>query len=239
MPNHEVIRQGKVTTLYDPSLLSQIGDWLFDPAQLQARGLLVGSSSGRRSAYFLKLDDKDFVLRHFWRGGLVGRWIRDSYLWTGFARTRPVREWRLLGTLATLGLPVPRPAAVRIERRGLLYHADLITVRLPGTRTLIDVLQHGALSPTDWRRIGAALRKLHRHGAFHSDLNARNILLDEQQRVYVIDWDRGALRRPGRWQQRNLERLLRSLRKEAGRGPLHFDDAEFAELVAGYAADSV
>src|SRR5690625_199466 len=240
MPNHEVIRKGQVAILYDPTLLPQPGEGLFDPAQLQTRGLLTGTTSGgRRSAYFLELSDTAFVLRHYWRGGLVGRWVDDSYLWTGLNRTRPIREWQILSLLSQRGLPVPRPAAVRVERKGLRYHADLITVRLPDTRTLVDILQQDALPSEQWRQIGATLRELHQHGAFHADLNARNILLDEQHRVYVIDWDRGVVRRSGRWQQSNLDRLLRSLRKQAGLGTLHFNETDFGQLLAGYAENPV
>lgn len=225
-------------TLHDPELLPQSPEWLFSPEALAARGLISARSSGRRSAFTFSLHGQAFVLRHFWRGGLIGRLLQDSYLWTGYARSRPVREWRLLTQLSAEGLPVPRPAALRICRRGLSYRADLITVRLPAAHTLADHLQHGALEEALWRKVGAAIAQVHRRGAYHADLNARNILLGETEpgAVYLIDWDRGRLRRPARsWQRRNLARLRRSLEKLAGRlSPFHYSGNEFEHLLDGY-----
>ena len=47
------------------------------------------------------------------RGGLVGKLVRDRYVWTGEDNTRPFVEWRLLAKLAVNDLRVPRPAAAR------------------------------------------------------------------------------------------------------------------------------
>jgi 3-deoxy-D-manno-octulosonic acid kinase len=225
-------------TLHDLELLPQMSDWLFEPEALAQRGLIERRTSGRRSAFIFRLAGQGFVLRHFWRGGLIGRVLDDSYLWLGLSRSRPVREWQLLDTLHREGLPVPRPAALRVSHRGLLYRADLITLQLPRTRTLADLLQQGPPAPELWQRVGAVIGRLHRRGAFHADLNARNILLDDQHAVYLIDWDRGRLLRPApAWQQRNLERLRRSLEKLSGLlSPFHYRPADFAQLLLGYAA---
>ncbi|HEU4516972.1 MAG TPA: lipopolysaccharide kinase InaA family protein, partial [Steroidobacteraceae bacterium] len=48
----------------------------------------------------------------------------------------------------------------------------------------------------------------------HADLNARNIMLGPQLEVWVLDFDRGRLRRPGAWSRRVLDRLARSLAKK-------------------------
>ncbi|MGM0648706.1 MAG: lipopolysaccharide kinase InaA family protein, partial [Bacteroidota bacterium] len=51
------------------------------------------------------------------------------------------------------------------------------------------------------------------HCLDHVDLNARNILIDPQHKPWLIDLDRCRLRRPGGWQNANLNRLERSLHK--------------------------
>ena len=64
-----------------------------------------------------------------------------------------------------------------------------------------------------WAAIGRCLRRFHDAGVQHADLNASNIMLGEQGEVWVLDFDRGALRQPGSWRERVLDRLARSLAK--------------------------
>jgi len=230
-------RDGRHYHQFAPGLLPA-ADWVFEPAELQRRELITRRASGRHSAYLFRCGEHGYVLRHYWRGGIVARLVEDRYLWTGLERTRAWREWQLLRTLTADGLPVPQPAGLRVIRRGLLYRADLITLELPQTRTLVEHLEQEALEPNTWRRIGATIRRLHERGAWHADLNARNILLDADGGIFVIDWDKGALRPPrARWMQANLDRLQRSLAKLAMQEPtLHYDDHCMAELRAGHAA---
>ena len=223
-------------TVYDSELFEHVADWLFDPKELEQRGALEAQTSGRRSAYIFRVEGQRYVLRHFWRGGLVGRLLTDTYVWTGLRRSRPMREWQLLLELQRRGLPVPRPAAFRTVRHGAVYRADLITVELDRTRTLADLLAEGPLGADAWRGVGAIIAEFHRHGAYHHDLNARNILIDSTGSVYVIDWDRGCIRKPRLdWQQSNLTRLRRSLLKQASLTPTYnFGPRDFALLLAGY-----
>lgn len=173
------------------------------------------------------------VHRAYLRGGLPGRLVRRRYLWTGLARSRPVRELLLAATLHREGLPVPDAVAARVRRRGLTWEGDLITVEVPGARTLADRILAGSAPPDLWSEAGRSIRKVHEAGAFHADLNIRNLLVDHRDQVWVIDWDRGRIRRvrPG-WRQANLLRLRRSLSREP-----ELDAAarhRWADLMAGY-----
>ena len=159
-----------------------------------------------------------------------------------------MREFALLAHLRAAGLGVPRPLAARMQRVGLgRYRADLIVERLPGTRSLAERLGAGAGAPdvqptplpaSHWRAVGTAIRRLHEAGVDHVDLNAHNLLLDDDGGCWVIDFDRCRRRAPGRWREANLERLARSLRKLAERHPaMAFDtDRDWAALRAGYEA---
>lgn len=224
--------------LYDKSLINQISDADFRAESWAVRSPVTGSlrSAGRGETLFVGDGDTEFVLRHYRRGGLVGRVNRDRYLWTGRDRTRAFAEWRLLAKLTTLELPVPRPAAARYRRSGLCYTADLLTVRVPDIRSLADRLIAGTPDAEFWRGIGRAIRRFHDAGACHADFNAYNLQVDADDRLFVLDFDRGRLRAPGPWQQKNLARLQRSLRKiSALDSRIGFRQEHWQRLLEGYA----
>ena len=221
--------------LYDPMRLAAIAPEHFSPAWWKQNGGLHGGAPGRGTTVLVGDGRIELALRHYRRGGLIGKLVSDCYLWAGLERSRPWREFRLLAVLFEQGLPVPRPVAARCVRVGLCYRADLITERLPGC-PLAEHLSNGPLSATTWRAVGACIARFHRAGVYHADLNARNILLDEAGLVSLLDFDQGDIRRQaGRWQGQNLGRLLRSLekfrRRQAG---FAFSAADWQELLNGY-----
>ena len=199
--------------LYDASRVGNASPALFDANAWHAQGALAAAGAGRGSAYFIDAGDRQWVLRHYRRGGWAARFSADAYFWSGEERTRPFREWRLLRELHAAALPVPVPVAARYCRRGLTYRGDLITERIPNARPLSALLQMGPLPVSTWRDVGKCIRRFHAAGVCHADLNAHNILLDDSQRVYVVDFDRGSRRAPGAWRAANLARLKRSLLK--------------------------
>ena len=214
MRHCEIHQQGCDWRIHDPAILETLPEWFFDPGALAARRLLTGTSQGRRSAYFFRHAGRDMVLRHYWRGGMVARITGDVYVWTGLEGSRPFREWRLLAAMDAAGLPVPRPVAARVCRRGLTYRGDLVTVAVPHALTFEDLIAGGDDSPATWRLVGAAIRRLHDAGYRHADLNVRNILLDRAGGPWIIDWDRGEKRNDAGWKPANLARLRRSLDKQ-------------------------
>jgi 3-deoxy-D-manno-octulosonic acid kinase len=210
--------------LFDRRLVAQADRALLDPTHWAQRGRMEGSRGGRGAVCFVRGEFGEAVIRHYRRGGLVGRLNRDLYLWTGEPRTRAFREFRLLAELRERGLPVPAPLAAGYSRLGLLYRADLMTLAIPDTRTVAEALKRDGGAELPWAGIGRMLQAFHAEGVFHADLNAHNILVDGAGKPWLIDFDRGALRGPdSRWQARTLQRLQRSLRK------LGLDGAAFAE----------
>jgi 3-deoxy-D-manno-octulosonic-acid transferase len=217
----------------DPVLLPQPSAALFDPAGATARA----GAGGRGTVWFRHVGDRALVLRHYRRGGLMGRLVHDRYLQAPLARTRAMAEFALLQRLIGWGLPVPRAAGARWQRTGLQYRADLLVERIAGAEDLGQLLQRAPLSAADWHAVGAAVAQLHAAGVFHSDLNCHNLMRDAQGRVWIIDFDKCEVRAPGAWQQLNLERLRRSLRKERGRqAAWHWQEQDWPALLAGYAA---
>lgn len=207
----------------------------FEPSPTVAVGGAGTVRGGRGGVSFLELGGIPCVLRHYRRGGLMARLSADRYLWTGEARTRSFREFRLLVELANADLPVPAPVAARYVREGATYRADLITRRIQPARTLAELLAAGLLDAGLGERVGATLARFHAHGAWHADLNAHNILLDGAGVVWVLDFDRGRLRASAAgWQQANLARLRRSLRKLGADG-VEFEAGFWQPLRAAHA----
>jgi 3-deoxy-D-manno-octulosonic acid kinase len=215
-------------------LLDTGGESLFEPAFWEARSELSAAGTGRGSAWFIGSGKHRWVLRHYRRGGLMARFSRDRYFWTGESRVRAIAEFRLLATLEERGLPVPRPIGARYQRAGWSYRCDLITQRIEDAEPLSAMLEARVLDVVSWRAIGAAVGRLHRAGVDHADLNAHNILVGAKG-VTVIDFDRGRMRAPGAWAARNLARLRRSLEKiSAAWPPERFSPAAWSAFLEGY-----
>jgi len=227
--------------LADPAMLGNSlldsRESLFDPQFWAARGEVSATLGGRGAAWFLRSGERQWVLRHSRRGGLLAPMTGDRYVWIDEERVRSFAEWRMLELLVTRGLPVPKPVAALYRRSGLIYRCDLITERITGSQPLSAVLAAAALPDSVWRDIGTVFARLHDAGADHADLNAHNIRCANGGSVSVIDFDRGRLRPPGAWQQKNLVRLQRSLHKISRTLQNdRFSAREWAWLLLGYQA---
>lgn len=220
--------------LYEDAFAGHAGEaWFSAQHWARQRRLRGDADGGRGDAWIVTGTDGDWVLRHYRRGGWAAKLSTDYYLWTGLQRSRPWREWRLLYSLYKEGLPVPQPLAARVRRHGFLYRGDLITRRIPDSRSLAKRLQTSGIEDLPWAAIGACLRRFHAAGVQHGDLNAHNILLDDHERVFLVDFDKSLRRPPARaWQRANLRRLQRSLRKLAA--PSLIAGVAWDQLLAAY-----
>jgi 3-deoxy-D-manno-octulosonic acid kinase len=203
--------EGRVDILFDASRLPRSTGQQFSPSGY-ADARPVSGQGGRGSAWFVQTPAGDGVLKHYLRGGLLAEVVHDRYLYLGAARTRSFREYELLLKLCKLGLPVPKPLSAFCRRGLLSYQAALLTERLQDTHSLVTAVNNGS---APWAALGETVARFHRAGARHGDLNANNILLDGQGRIFIIDWDKSVLENaPGAWCGKVLERLQRSLLKE-------------------------
>lgn len=232
--SRKIARYGGEVILYDDAFLSHAEPGLFEqPARA------TGPSGGRGTTLFIDCANQPCVLRHYYRGGLIGRLLSDQFCWLGESMTRCFREWLLLDQLTQMGLPVPRPVAARYIRSALIYRADLITVRIPDVEPFSARLAQGGVSAEVWARVGECIACFHRAGVWHADLNAHNVQIDSADRIFLLDFDRGRIRPAARsWQQSNLARLNRSLRKISAHsaGAVQFSMREWNWLVEAYDA---
>lgn len=230
-------RAGSNFVLYNPAVANDIKIEQFSPDYWLALHKVTQTERGRGASWFVDANDQEWVLRHYRRGGLIARYIEEHYLWLGLESTRAWREWKLLAAMHDSGLPVPLPIAARVCRRGLIYSADIITRRIPDALSLTQRLSGGTYDDRCWKVLGQTLAQFHKAGIFHADLNAHNIMLSKQGKVFLIDFDRGEQRPAGHWQKENLDRLHHSLSKlKRHYKEFYFAENNWQELLAGYQA---
>ena len=204
-------------------------DW-FTPHYWQQEKALQGEMQGRSSVFIIAQPHEHWILRHYQRGGLIGKINAERYLWFGLKSTRIHREFATLEHLEQLGL-APKPIAACIERSGIFYKGALITQRIESRQNLATCLLKGSLHLEIWYRLGQRIRQLHQQGVIHPDLNARNILIVNENECTFVDFDPS----PGKFKQQNIPRLLRSLTKFKKRYPAFaFNSSHWSALLDGY-----
>lgn len=241
----EVFKEANNYCLFDKNEIKNFSSNMLSAHYWQEKDAITGSAQGRGTTWFVQYSDnnknslqaKHWVLRHYYRGGLIGKVINDSYFFTSQKNTRAAREFDLLARMQELALPAPKPIAYRIIRQGLFYQADLLSSRIENAQDLVAILSKQSISNDLWKKMGATIKRFHDHNIYHHDLNAHNILIDDSNDVFVIDFDRGEVRTTNQasWQQNNLARLQRSLLKEAKQLPnFHWNIENWQLLLEGY-----
>jgi 3-deoxy-D-manno-octulosonic acid kinase len=223
--------------VFDQSIIREMSDDKFTSAGWPHSDPLEGrlGSDARSQTMFVGNVPRQFVLRHFVRGGLLGKLVHDAFLWTGADSTRSFREWRMLAKMADRNLRVPRPAAARYCQHGAIYTADIITVRIPHVKPLLQRIAERAWSAEFWHSVGQSIHEFHDCGVYHPDMSVHNLQIDDDARLWMLDFDRGRLLPPGAWQQTTLNRLHRSLRNATSLDPkLNYQHENWEQLLEGY-----
>ena len=189
--------------------------------EIESRGGLVGVF-GRGDMHAVKLADGTTALfRRYHHGGvfrsLTGEWFCS---WP----PRPFRELSITEELRRRGFPTVEVLAAFVEKsRGPFYRGWLISRQLEGAQDVWAALQNGFSERVGiealLKAVAAAIRRMHREGIYHRDLNLKNILVRSSAvgvESHVIDFDKAILvlgQLPPPLAQKNLNRLLRSIRK--------------------------
>jgi len=114
-------------------------------------------------------------------------------------RPRIKAEWQNLRHFERWGIATAPIIAFGLERRcGSFVRGALITQELRGTEDLAQLANTGdpRLRDRTWvarvsEQLAAATRTLHERHFTHNDLKWRNLLVDEQGRLYLIDCPTG------------------------------------------------
>ncbi|ATF09380.1 3-deoxy-D-manno-octulosonic acid kinase [Candidatus Enterovibrio altilux] len=219
---------------YNKTWLSEDPKQCFDIKFWQQRNAVIGSTTGRGTTWFVQTNTIPAALRHYYRGGLLGKLVLDNYFFTGWEDTRSAQEFKLLNLLQEKGISVPRPLAARAMRAGLTYQADLLMEKVDNVKNLVTVLMESALNTEYYCRIGVLIRKLHDASVCHADLNIHNILLGANSKCWLIDFDKCGKKNGEHWKASNLRRLLRSFRKERSKRQINWQESDWKALMQGY-----
>ena len=156
------------------------------------------------------------VIKQYVRGGLL-RYFRSTLHLRKFADRqrgggRSEREFRVLELVRALGIPAPEPIAFA-WRGGGLYRAWLVTRQIEGHRTLAEVSRHdGEKARILAKRLVPLLEQLIRNGIFHVDLHPGNVVVDANDQVFLLDFDKARIV-SGREHEHLAERYLRRWRR--------------------------
>ncbi len=195
---------------------------------------ITGTAQGRGTTWFVQLDKGQGALRHYRRGGLLGKFIRDRYWFQSWEQTRSYQEFQLLLLLDQAGVHVPRPIAASATKGWFCYRADLLSEKIPDAQDLVAILQTQALSEQQYVSIGREIRKMHNAGVNHTDLNIHNLLIDDCHQVWIIDFDKCCTQQGEEWKRDNLARLKRSFYKEQNKRQIHWQEKDWDALISGY-----
>jgi 3-deoxy-D-manno-octulosonic acid kinase len=194
---------------------------------------------GRIPAYAVAVPDasQNVVVRHSQHGGLLAPIRGDLFL----PPTRAPYELLVSYVLANAGVHTPPVIAFAVYQAGLvLRRSDVVTLELPGQNLGEAFLASPeATRRASWiDRLARLMQALSRAGAWHPDLNVRNILLvpdgSGAEEAYLLDVDRIRFAPPGdpHVGAANLDRLERSVRKWRALHRAGFDDEELRALRA-------
>jgi 3-deoxy-D-manno-octulosonic acid kinase len=199
---------GSAITLTDDQLtrLRDLCRLQFKPAEVALQG--------RAAVIIDRIDGIGPVaVKMYRRGGFVRRLIKSHYLKIG--PTRCQKEFELLQNIRRLGVNAPEPIAFAYSGR-LCYLGWLITRAIDRPGSLI----HLARTDTDAAQkiMPAVIEQfslLIRHRIHHIDLHPGNVLIDAQDRVFIIDFDKGRVFSGSRNKLRDhyLHRWQRAVRK--------------------------
>ncbi|XHF85111.1 3-deoxy-D-manno-octulosonic acid kinase [Vibrio sp. HN007] len=230
----KTIESSKQRIWFDESLLKEPPESCFEPVFWQEKDAVIGSAEGRGTTWFVQTQTIPAALRHYRRGGLFGKLVKDHYIFSGWEKTRSYQEFQLLLKLIEAGVNVPRPIAARATKRNFCYQADLLSEKIPSARDLVSILQEAPVSAKIYQKIGKEIRKMHDAQVNHTDLNIHNILIDDNEKVWIIDFDKCCVQQGDSWKASNLERLKRSFAKEVGKRGICWEEQDWQCLSDTY-----
>lgn len=161
---------------------------LFGKPRKSARDIL----GGRRAVQRIDLEDLGpVVVKQYARGGAIRHVNRQTHLRIG--RSRGARELGWLQEVRRLGVRAPHAVAWADDGARLFYRCWLVTRTIPQTASLAQVaLQHPQRAAAAFPEICRQMALLIANRVHHTDMHPGNVLLDDRNAVFFLDFDKAA-----------------------------------------------
>ena len=131
------------------------------------------------------------VIKSYRRGGLVRYFVKQKYIKCG--KTRGQKEYELLQKVRSLGISTPEPIAFAHHGR-LFYKGWLVTREIKEHQTLAELsFSNETRTRKIMKEVTMQISILIKNRILHVDLHPGNVIVDNQDRVYIIDFDKGRL----------------------------------------------
>lgn len=129
-------------------------------------------------------------LRAYLRGGMIGRIMHDKFLKYSATASRACDEFFMLKKMLAANLPVPTPIMGLEVVKGVFMKNAILMAQIPNTKNLAEILNNRSFTAQECLNIGQTLANFFAHNVYHSDLNIRNILLNDEGKCFLIDFDK-------------------------------------------------
>ena len=208
----KIIKNNNTYVQYDPNVFNNFSEKLFNIDYITKKGLIKSTIDGRGKTFVLNYNNEAYVLKHYIRGGIVSKLSYDKYILNSLASTRSLKEYNFLNIMHKKKLPVPKPAALQVKMGRFTYQADLITCNIENQGTLYKFVKENRMTQALWNSLSITLDKFFQENVYHSDLNAKNIIINENK-FFLLDFDNSYFFYNKKMFTKSINRLERSLKK--------------------------
>jgi len=131
------------------------------------------------------------VIKYYRRGGAIRYLIKKRYLRCG--KTRCQIEYELLQKVRSLGINAPEPVAFAYRGR-LFYQCWLVTREIQDHQTLVQISRSNEeQARMAMKAVVKQVSMLIKNKILHADLHPGNVIVDNQNQVYILDFDKGGV----------------------------------------------
>jgi 3-deoxy-D-manno-octulosonic acid kinase len=153
------------------------------------------------------------VIKYYRRGGIIRHLIKQRYLKCG--KTRCQMEYEQLQKVRSLGINAPEPVAFAYRGR-LFYQCWLVTREIKDHQTLAQISRSNQeQARMVMQEVVKQVSILIKNKILHVDLHPGNVIVDNQNQVYLLDFDKAGIFPRGKnaLRSRYLRRWNRAIQK--------------------------